>query len=61
MPLGPSETGHNVDPIYPVGTSIGSWPDGGSAASPTSIPNVAGITNGVSNDPNYWLPIGQVK
>jgi hypothetical protein len=52
MPLGPSETGHNVDPIYPVGTSVGSWPDGGSAASTTSIPSVSG-----ASDPNYWLPI----
>lgn len=52
MPLGPSETGHNVDPIYPVGTNIGSWPDGGSAASTTSIPSVSG-----ASDPNYWLPI----
>jgi len=52
MPLGPSETGHNVDPIYPVGTSVGAWPDGGSAASTTSIPSVS-----TSSDPNYWLPI----
>jgi hypothetical protein len=52
MPLGPSETGHNVDPIFPVGTSVGSWPDGGSAASPSSIPAVSG-----ASDPNYWLPI----
>lgn len=52
MAFGPSETGHNVDPIFPVGTSVGSWPDGGSAASPTSIPSVSG-----ASDPNYWLPI----
>ena len=52
MALGPSETGHNVDPIFPVGTSVGSWPDGGSAASTSSIPSVSGAT-----DPNYWLPI----
>jgi hypothetical protein len=52
MPLGPSETGHNVDPIYPVISNVGSWPDGGSAASTTSIPSVSG-----ASDPNYWLPI----
>lgn len=53
MALGPSETGHNVDPIYPVGTDVGLWPKGGQAASTSSIPNVAG---GTSN-PDYWLPI----
>jgi hypothetical protein len=53
MALGPSETGHNVDPIFPVGTDVGLWPKGGQAASATSIPSVAG---GTSN-PDYWLPI----
>jgi hypothetical protein len=52
MAVGPSETGHNVDPIFPVGTGVGSWPDGGSAASVSSIPSVSG-----ASDPNYWLPI----
>jgi len=52
MALGPSETGHNVDPIYPVGSSIGNWPKGGTAASLSSIPSVS-----TSTDPNYWLPI----
>lgn len=47
-----SETGHNVNPIYPVGTGVGAWPLGGSAASNTSIPDVSGVS-----DPNYWLPI----
>jgi len=49
--------GAAVDPIFPVGSNVSKWPDGGSAASTTSIPSVAGVTNGVSNDPNYWLPI----
>ena len=53
MPLGPSETGHNVDPIFPVGTDVGLWPKGGQAASTSSIPNVAGSTT----NPDYWLPI----
>jgi hypothetical protein len=53
MPLGPSETGHNVDPIFPVGTDVGLWPKGGQAASTTSIPNVANSTT----NPDYWLPI----
>jgi hypothetical protein len=50
----PGITGQNTNPIYPVAGSTNLWPDGGSAASPTSIPNVAN-TNGT--DPNYWLPI----
>jgi hypothetical protein len=49
--------GAAVDPIYPVGSSVARWPDGGSAASTTSIPSAAAITSGVSTDPNYWLPI----
>lgn len=54
MALGPSETGHNVDPIYPVGTDVGLWPKGGQAANTSSAsPNVAGGTN----NPDYWLPI----
>jgi hypothetical protein len=53
MALGPSETGHNVDPIYPVGTDVGLWPKGGQAASSSSIPNVANSTT----NPDYWLPI----
>lgn len=52
MALGPSEAGHNVDPIYPVGTSVGNWPKGGTAASTSSVPSVSG-----ASDPNYWLPI----
>jgi hypothetical protein len=52
MALGPSEPGHNIDPIYPVGTSVGKWPDGGSAANTWSVPAVSG-----ASDPNYWLPI----
>lgn len=52
MALGPTETGHNVDPIFPVGTDVGLWPKGGQAASATSIPSVAGASN-----PDYWLPI----
>lgn len=49
-----------VNPLYPLqgypGSSsaaqLGSWPDGGSAASTSSIP----FTSGAS-DANYWLPI----
>lgn len=48
----PTITGANTSPIYPVGSSTNLWPDGGSAASTTSIPNVSG-----ASDPNYWLPI----
>ena len=53
----PGITGANTNPIYPVGANTNLWPDGGSAASPTSIPNVAAQSNGASTDPNYWLPI----
>ena len=42
----------SLDNIYPVGTGTNLWPDGGSAASPTSIPSSQSGT-----DPNYWLPI----
>lgn len=42
----------SLDNIYPVGTGTNLWPDGGSAASVTSIP-----TSNASGDPNYWLPI----
>lgn len=49
--------GAAVSPIFPVGANVGNWPDGGSAASTSSIPSVGGITSGVSTDPNYWLPI----
>lgn len=42
----------DLDNVYPVGTNLGSWPDGGSAASTTSIPSSQSGT-----DPNYWLPI----
>ena len=49
--------GTSIDPIFPVGGNVGNWPDGGSAASTTSIPNVAASSGGVSTDPNYWLPI----
>ena len=53
MPLGPSETGHNVDPIYPVGTDVGLWPKGGQAANTSSAsPNTSGADNA-----SYWLPI----
>jgi hypothetical protein len=53
----PTQLGANTNPIYPVGTNTNLWPDGGSAASPTSIPAVASQSGSVSNDPNYWLPI----
>lgn len=53
----PGITGANTSPIYPVGSSTNLWPDGGSAASPTSIPSVATQAGGASTDPNYWLPI----
>ena len=46
------ETGIDINPIYPVGTAVGSWPRGGSVPSLNSIP----LTSGAS-DPNYWLPI----
>ena len=43
----------NINPIYPVGTSTGSWPQGGQAASNNSgAPEVSGASN-----PDYWLPI----
>lgn len=57
MPVLPGITGANTSPIYPVGTNTGLWPDGGTAASTTSIPAVAAQANGSSTDPNYWLPI----
>jgi len=50
----PGILGQNTNPIYPVAGNTNQWPDGGSAASPTSIPNVA---NSNGTDPNYWLPI----
>lgn len=53
----PGITGANTSPLYPVGANTGSWPDGGTAASTTSIPAVATQANGSSTDPNYWLPI----
>lgn len=48
----PISNGDNIDPIFPVGNSVGAWPDGGTAPSLNSIPAVSGAT-----DPNYWLPI----
>jgi hypothetical protein len=45
-------TGENIDPIFPVGNSVGDWPNGGTAPSTNSIPTVSG-----ASDPNYWLPI----
>lgn len=49
--------GAAVTPIYPVGSSVNLWPDGGSAAAMTSIPSVSASSSGASTDPNYWLPI----
>lgn len=50
----PTQLGANTNPIYPVGANTHLWPDGGSAASPTSIPFTAASDG---SDPNYWLPI----
>jgi len=50
----PTQLGANTNPIYPVGTNTNLWPDGGSAASPNSIP---AVSNPNGSDPNYWLPI----
>jgi hypothetical protein len=44
--------GDDLGTIFPVGTDVGNWPNGGTAPSTTSIP----VTSGAS-DPNYWLPI----
>jgi hypothetical protein len=53
MPVLPGITGANTDPIYPVGSNRGLWPDGGTAANTSSAtPAVSG-----ASDPNYWLPI----
>lgn len=53
MALGPSETGHDISPLYPVGTDVNLWPKGGQAANTSSAsPNVAGASN-----PDFWLPI----
>ena len=49
MPITGSD---NIDPIFPVGSSTGAWPDGGTAPSLNSSPAVSG-----ASDPNYWLPI----
>jgi hypothetical protein len=49
MPIGPSETGNDIKPIYPVGNNVGNWPNGGQAASSSSIPN--------TGTEAYWLPI----
>ena len=49
MPITGSD---NIDPIFPVGNSVGDWPNGGTAPSTNSIPTVSG-----ASDPNYWLPI----
>lgn len=47
------EPGLNIDPIFPVGSSTGAWPPGGTVPSTTSTsPAVSG-----ASDPNYWLPI----
>ena len=47
------EDSHNINPIFPVGTAVGSWPNGGTAPGLTSsTPAVSG-----ASDPNYWLPI----
>jgi len=44
--------GDDLGQIFPVGFSVGNWPDGGTAPSGNSIPLTSGAT-----DPNYWLPI----
>jgi hypothetical protein len=44
--------GDDLGQIFPVGSSVGNWPDGGTAPSGNSIPVTSGAT-----DPNYWLPI----
>lgn len=49
MPITGSD---NIDPIFPVGNGVTNWPNGGTAPSTTSIPEVSG-----ASDPNYWLPI----
>lgn len=49
MPIIP---GDDISDIFPVGTNLQSWPNGGTAPSTNSIPTVSGAT-----DPNYWLPI----
>lgn len=44
--------GAAVDPIFPVGSNVGKWPDGGSAANVFSVPATSG-----ASDANFWLPI----
>lgn len=43
----------NINPIYPVGTGVGQWPQGGQAASNDSGAPL--VSNG--SNPDYWLPI----
>jgi len=48
----PQATGDNIGDIFPVGTNVGNWPNGGSVPSTNSIPLASN-----ASDPNYWLPI----
>lgn len=50
MAVNPTELGTDINPIFPVGTGVGGWPNGGQAAATSSATPNTGTEA-------YWLPI----